>query len=392
MGCSTCINKTGEIPAGCNNNGSCATSGCGDKLDVYDWLNNVYYIDEEIHYPRAEVKFKGTRKEIYQNPKGITIHIGDMVVVETPTGHDVGRVSLVGELVKLQMKKNGIKEDEELPKILRRAGDRDIETYKLAKERELPTMFKSRKIAGDLGLVMKLSDIEFQGDNRKATFFYTADGRVDFRELIKQLAKEFKIKVEMRQIGLRQEAGRLGGIGDCGRELCCSTWLTDFNTVPTAAAKYQNLFLNPLKLSGQCGRLKCCLNYELDTYLEVLEDFPDDEVVLETKAGQAKAVKKDILKRVMWYQIESEEKAPMTFELKVEEVNKILDLNKQGIIPEGLSSYVAEKKEEETVQSETEFFSDANESSLSRFDEGKKRKKKKRRKKRRRRDEGGKKQ
>lgn len=299
MGCNSCENslkyKDGIHP-GCNNNGA-----CGNMLDVHDWLANVYFEDDELVNQHVEIQFKSTRKEFFENPKQLDLENGELVVVETDTGYDMGTVTMKGELARLQMKKKGIKEDQELPKIIRKPGENDLETYKEAKQRELPMMFDTRRFAKDLGLVMKVSDVEVQADNRKATFYYTADGRVDYRELIKILGREFKVKVEMKQIGLRQEAGRIGGIGDCGRELCCSTWLTEFNAVPTVAAKYQNLFLNPLKLSGQCGRLKCCLNYELETYLEALEDFPEEETILETQKGSAKIFKIDILKRMLWF-------------------------------------------------------------------------------------------
>lgn len=300
-------------------------------LDVYDWLSNVYYIDDEIRHPLIEVRFKGTRKGFYRNTNNLAIEIGQKIVVEAQMGgHDVGVVSLVGPLVKVQMKKYRIKEDsEDIKKVYRLATENDIEKWQDAKAREYVTMMKSRDYARDLRLQMKISDVEFQGDNTKATFYYTADGRVDFRELIKIFAKNFKIKVEMRQIGLRQEAGRLGGIGSCGRELCCSTWLTDFNTVPTTAARYQNLFLNPLKLSGQCGRLKCCLNYELDTYLEALEDFPDDNVTLKTAKGRARVVKTDILRKVMFFVVDDDPTSRF-IPLDVADVKDLVEQQKQG--------------------------------------------------------------
>mgnify|MGYP006280093459 FL=1 len=313
-------------------------------------------------------------------------------MVQTQTGIDAGYVSMKGPLVKLQMKKRGIKENSEsVVTILRKAHEKDISTYKEAKSRELPTMYKTRRIAKELGLVMKISDIEFQADNRKATFFYTADGRVDFRELIKHLAKEFRVKIEMRQIGLRQEAGRLGGIGDCGRELCCSTWLTDFNTVSTSAAKAQNLFLNPLKLSGQCGRLKCCLNYELDVYLEALENFPREDTILKTKAGNARVAKTDILKGTMVFSIQNKEMGINNYyNLTIDDVNKVIKLNKNGKIPEDLSNFaVIEEKpaEKEIAQDIIE------ESSLTRFEKNKRKKSKRKGKSRnkRRRPPGNKK-
>ncbi len=375
MTCNSCENslkyKDGIHP-GCKNNGA-----CGNMLDVHDWLANVYFEDDELISPKVEVQFKATRKEIYSNPRQLDLETGEQVVVETDTGYDVGTVTMKGELVKLQMKKKGISDDAELPKILRKPGEKDLETYKKAKERELPTMFETRRLAKEMGLVMKISDVEYQGDNRKATFYYTADGRVDYRELIKSLGREFKVKVEMKQIGLRQEAGRIGGIGDCGRELCCSTWLTEFNAVPTVAAKYQNLFLNPLKLSGQCGRLKCCLNYELETYLEALEDFPEEDAVLETQKGQAKVFKMDILKRVIWFHYPRDEQNPKTYQLTVEKANEVIAMNKKGEKPLDLDDFtVADEPTQE--EEEIHAFRDAEgEDSVTRFDEKQRKKQKK---------------
>lgn len=368
MTCNSCENslkyKDGIHP-GCQNNGA-----CGNMLDVHDWLANVTFEDEECFSPKVEVQFKATRKEIYANSRQLDLENGDLVVTETHTGYDVGTVTMKGELVKLQMKKKKISEDAELPEILRKATEQDIETYKEAKSRELPMMFETRRFAKALGLVMKVSDVEVQGDNRKATFYYTADGRVDYRELIKQLGREFKVKVEMKQIGLRQEAGRIGGIGDCGRELCCSTWLTEFNAVPTVAAKYQNLFLNPLKLSGQCGRLKCCLNYELETYLEALEDFPAEDTVLETQKGRAKVMKIDILKRVLWFYFPNDTQgANKTYELTVDSVKAVQQMNNQGEKPMDLEEFSV-TREASQQEEEIRAFQDAEGSdSITRFDE-----------------------
>lgn len=376
MGCDTCTNGTGEIHPGCKNNGA-----CGNMLDVHDWLANVFYEDEEDVTQRVEVRFKATRKEIFKNPKQIRLEIGDPVVVESDTGYDVGHVSMKGELVKLQMKKKSIKEDDELLSVLRKAGENDLETYRQAKERELPTMFETRRLAKEHGLVMKVSDVEYQGDNKKATFYYTADGRVDYRDLIKVLGRTFKVKVEMKQIGLRQEAGRIGGIGDCGRELCCSTWLTEFNSVPTVAAKYQNLFLNPLKLSGQCGRLKCCLNYELDTYLEALEEFPDENTVLETQKGQAKVAKVDILKRMMWFQYqqpqgEEDHVVPTQFyPLALDTVHEIIAMNKKGEKPMDLEDFAYQEEATAEVEEKQEFKDAVGQESVTRFDKGGKKQK-----------------
>jgi cell fate regulator YaaT (PSP1 superfamily) len=273
--------------------------------------------------------------------------------VEGVSGFDVGEVSLTGEIVRLQMKKRGVKEDNpEMKKVLRRATDRDIEIRNQNKAREPEAVIRSRAIAKQLKLDMKISQVEMQADGRKATFFYIADGRVDFRELIKVYASEFKVKVEMRQIGARQEAGKVGGIGSCGRELCCSTWLTDFKSVNTAAARYQNLSINQTKLSGQCGRLKCCLNYELDTYLDALQHFPDNCDVLQVAKGNAFLIKKDIFKNLMWYTLPDSNKQ---YPLSIERVGKIKSLNQQGIRPEELEpvdvvSSKAVEKEPEFVE------------------------------------------
>jgi cell fate regulator YaaT (PSP1 superfamily) len=368
MGCSGCSVKSAiGLPAGCKNNGSCATSGCGDKLDVYDWLANVQYIGEVEEYPVVEVKFKGTRKEYFRNAH-FELETGDPVVVESATsGWDIGYVSLRGELVKLQMRKHHVDPNSELMrKVLRVAGSTDLEKFEDVKNREQETMIRARQIASSLGLSMKISDVEYQADNTKATFFYTAEGRVDFRELIKLLAREFRIKVEMRQIGLRQEAGRLGGIGSCGRELCCSTWLTDFHSVPTTAARYQNLFLNPLKLSGQCGRLKCCLNYELDTYVEALSEFPDENLTIRTEKGTARVEKLDLLKYIVWFRYENSQDDKL-YPLTVDTVNMLAELNENGIVPSDLDQHQSEK--EIPVVEELEFKDVVGEERLDRFDQ-----------------------
>ncbi|MDZ4838669.1 MAG: regulatory iron-sulfur-containing complex subunit RicT, partial [Bacteroidota bacterium] len=372
MGCSVCSTpSTKGLPAGCKNNGSCATGGCGGKLDVYDWLSNVYYTEAEIEkHQFVEVKFKGTRKEYFKNLYHHHLEVGDLVIVDSATqGHDAGIVSVKGEVAELQMRKYKVDIDSPLiRRLLRVANQADIEKYEEAKSLEYETMMRARIMAQQQELVMKISDVEYQGDRTKATFFYTAVGRVDFRELIKQMAKEFRIKVEMRQIGLRQEAGRLGGIGSCGRELCCSTWLTDFNSVPTTAARYQNLFLNPLKLSGQCGRLKCCLNFELDTYVEALSEFPSENTVLETAKGPAKAEKFDILKKIVWFRY-TQDVAIRFFPIEVDEVWRLIEINKSGKQVDDLEESIFE--EEVIGIPELEFKSSAGEDRLDRFDKSK---------------------
>jgi len=269
MECQSCSSGKGT-PKGCGSNGSCGTSGC-NKLEVYDWLGNMELPSGQPQFDMIEVQFKSTRKGFFRRGV-INVIKGDVVAVEANSGHDIGVVSLTGELVRMQMKKKKVlTNSDSIRKIYRKAQQADLDKWIKARELEHPTMIKARKFAGELDLNMKISDVEYQADNTKATFYYTAEDRVDFRELIKKMADEFKIRVEMKQIGVRQEAGRLGGIGSCGRELCCSTWLTDFRSVSTSAARYQQLALNPAKLAGQCGKLKCCLNYELDSYLDALK-------------------------------------------------------------------------------------------------------------------------
>ena len=260
MACGSCGTGEDGKPRGCKSNGSCTSGGC-EKLSVFDWLSNMTLPGNETPFNIYEVRFKNGRKHFFKNTEKLSISMGDVVAVEGSPGHDIGVVSLGGELVKVQMKKRKVSIDsEEIKKIYRKASQRDIEIWEKARNRELETQKRGREILGRLGLKMKLSDVEFQGDGNKATFYYTAEARVDFRQLIKDLAGAFSIRVEMKQVGARQEAARLGGVGSCGRELCCSTWLTDFRKVTTSAARYQQLSLNPLKLAGQCGKLKCCLN------------------------------------------------------------------------------------------------------------------------------------
>lgn len=329
-GCSTCASGEGKV-SGCKNNGGCLTGGC-NKMNVFDWLSNMDLpvVDK---FNIVEVRFKGGRKDFFVNSENINLTTGDAVVVDVPNGHHIGHVSLQGELVRLQMQKKKIKINDEIRKVYRIAHHKDLEKFTEVGNRENPTLFRTRQIIQDLKLEMKLSDVEYQADNSKATFYYSAEDRVDFRELIKVLAGEFKIRVEMRQISLRQEAGRLGGIGSCGRELCCSTWLSDFRSVSTSAARYQNLSLNPSKLSGQCGRLKCCLNYELDTYMVALEDIPDVQKPLLTEKGIAKLQKTDIFRKIMWFGYEGEN---IWHPIKANRVNEIITLNKKGVKPVSL--------------------------------------------------------
>lgn len=332
MGCGSC----GTKPGGCKSNGGCSTGAC-NRLNVHDLLMNLPFADPESDCKVIEVSFKqGSRKEFYRNTTLQYFEKGEYVTVEGVNGFDVGEVCVTGELVRLQMKKKGVDEfNPEMKKIIRRSTDRDIESFKISKDREPGVQARSRELAIQLNLKMKLSEVEIQADGKKATFFYTADDRVDFRELIKHFAAEFKLKVEMKQIGIRQEAAKVGGIGSCGRELCCSTWLNDFKSVNTTAARYQNLSINQTKLSGQCGRLKCCLNYELDTYLDALQHFPDNAENIETAKGRAFLIKKDIFKNLMWYMMEGGSKH---YPLTIQRVKEIKRLNAQGVRPEDLEA------------------------------------------------------
>lgn len=301
-------------------------------MNVFDWLSNM---DAPTapglnKFDVVEVKFKGGRKEYFRNANHIELYTGDPVVVEVPSGHHLGYVSLQGELVRLQLLKKNIKDNADLRSIYRQATPKDLERHQQALARDLPTMYRAREIIHELKLNMKLSDVEFQADNAKAIFYYSSEDRVDFRELIKMLAGEFKIRVEMKQISLRQEAGRIGGLGVCGRELCCSTWLTDFKNVTTSAARYQNLSLNPVKLSGQCGRLKCCLNYELETYMDALKGIPNVDRPLQVDKGDAFLQKTDIFRRLMWFSFKG---ANDWHVVPVARVKEIIALNKQGVVP-----------------------------------------------------------
>lgn len=330
MSCA-CGTKDGSKVSGCNNNGTCGTGGC-NRLNTFDWLSDMD-LPAEQRFDVVEIRFKNGRKEFFRNSEKLELHTGDAVVVEVPNGHHIGHVSLQGELVRLQMMKKNVPNNQEIKKIYRLAHSKDVERFEEIRKKEHPAIFRAREIIQQYKLQMKLSDVEYQADNTKATFYYSAEDRVDFRELIKSLANEFRIRVEMRQISLRQEAGRLGGIGVCGRELCCSTWLTEFKNVATSAARYQNLSLNPSKLSGQCGRLKCCLNYELETYMDALNDIPKLEAPLQTQRGEAVLHKTDIFRKILWFGYKDENS---WFPLNLERVNHILELNRNGHKPASL--------------------------------------------------------
>lgn len=332
MACATC---SSGAPNGCQNTGSCATGGC-NKLNAYDWLSS-YDFEDPTGTDIIELSFKkGARKEFFRNHPYHPVQSKDIVVVDTGNGYDIGEVSLTGELVRLQLKKKHTKEQAVTLPVIRMANERDIERLNDYRSLEKNAMIRARAIAATQGLDMKISDVEYRGDGRKATFYYTAEGRVDFRELVRLYAKEFQIKIEMRQIGARQESSRIGGIGSCGRELCCSTWLTDFKTVNTHAARYQNLSINQAKLSGQCGRLKCCLNYELDTYMEAIEEFPQDVDRLKYQGGSASLIKMDIFKRLLYYSVEIEKGRNVMMALPLERVKLVKDMNMRGQFPEQL--------------------------------------------------------
>jgi len=369
MACNSCTTGKDGQPRGCKNNGTCGKDSC-NKLTVFDWLSNMSLPNGETPFNCIEVRFKNGRKHYYKNPENLSLRIGDVVATQTQSGHDVGMVTLAGELVRVQMKRKKVEEDsEEVLKIYRKASQRDIDIWQTARDKEEAMKVKARQFAIDLKLQMKISDIEYQGDASKATFYYTADERVDFRELIKVFAKEFRTRIEMKQIGLRQEAARLGGIGSCGRELCCSTWLTDLRSVSTSAARYQQLSLNPQKLAGQCGKLKCCLNYELDSYLDALKDFPKTEIKLQTEKGVAVCQKTDIFKRHMWYAYEGE--WMNWHKLTTDQANEIIELNIKKKKVVSLEEYAEELIED----TKNDFENVVGQDSLTRFDSPRRKKK-----------------
>ena len=372
MSCTSCSTKDGGVPKGCKSNGNCGTGGScgsGSKLAVFDWLSNMTLPSGEAPFNIYEIRFKNGRKHFFKNTENLTLSMGDVVAVESSPGHDIGVVSLGGELVKVQMKKRNVSQDsEDVKKIFRKASQKDIDIWQSFRNKEQETQRRGREILGRLGLKMKLSDVEYQGDGKKATFYYTADERVDFRQLIRDLASAFSIRVEMKQVGLRQEAARLGGVGSCGRELCCSTWLTDFRKVNTAAARYQQLSLNPLKLAGQCGKLKCCLNFELDTYLDALKAFPKQDKVLKTENGDAVFVKMDIFKKALWYKYKDNNFK--WFQLTLDQVNEIIELNKKNQDAAPLEDYESDA----VTEIKADFENVVGQDSLTRFDAPKQKK------------------
>ena len=374
MGCTSCSSGVDGQPKGCKNNGTCGSDGC-NKLTVFDWLSNMALPGDQKPFIGVEVRFKNGRKHFYKNSEKVSLSIGDVVATEAMSGHDIGIVTLTGELVKVQMKKKNQSEKvEELPKIYRKATQKDIDIWQTVRAKEPEIQKRSREIAIHLGLKMKISDIEYQGDGSKTTFYYTAEERVDFRQLIRDFASAFSTRVEMKQVGFRQEAARLGGIGSCGRELCCSTWLTDFRSVKTSAARYQQLSLNPQKLAGQCGKLKCCLNYELDTYLDALKDIPRNDIKLITEKGTAVCQKTDIFKRILWY---GYEKQGMNWhKISVDKANQIIALNRKGKKVSCLEDF----EEEERISESKIFENVVGQDSLTRFDKPKSKNNRKRNK------------
>ena len=372
MACNSCSTGTDGQPKGCKNNGTCGTDSC-TKLTVFDWLANMSLPNGQEPFIGVEVRFKNGRKQYYKNTENLTLSIGDIVATQAKSGHDIGMVTLTGELVRVQMKRKKVNLDdaENVLKIYRKASQKDIDIWSAARDKEEPMKVTARQFAIDLNLKMKMSDIEFQGDGSKATFYYTAEERVDFRELIKVFAREFRTRIEMKQVGFRQEAARLGGIGSCGRELCCSTWLTDFRSVSTSAARYQQLSLNPLKLAGQCGKLKCCLNYELDAYLDALKAFPKNDTKLYTDKGTAVCQKTDIFKGLMWYAYEGEW---MNWHIiTTDQANEIIEKNKKKEKVASLEEYAAEHIQD----TKNEFENVVGQDSLTRFDSPKSNKKRK---------------
>ena len=364
MSCSSCSSGSSGSPRGCKNNGSCGTDSC-TKLTVFDWLENMHLAEGEEAFPFVEVQFKNSRKAFYRFPEEIHAQAGTLVITKAEKGYDLGRVSLAGPLVRMQMKRKKIKpNNESIGMILRPASNQEIKRWQELREKESEVQRQARKLALALNLNMKISDVEYQADGKKATFYYTADDRVDFRQLIKDMARAFSIRIEMRQIGLRLEASRLGGIGSCGRELCCSTWLTDFRAVSSGAARYQQLSLNPQKLAGQCGRLKCCLNYELEAYRAEVKKFPKPQIKLQTEKGIGVFQKMDIFKGVMWYAYKNEW---MTWhKLKVEAVHEIIEKNKNKEPVVALEDYVTN-----TAEGDPFFDSGVGAESLNRFDQPK---------------------
>lgn len=354
MGCTNCSYDSKGTPKGCGDKGHCSSGSC-NKRNTYDWITTLE-LDDPMEFNMVEVSFKkGSRKDFFIKKNHLQCITGDMVLVESASGYDVGRVTLSGDLVRVQMKKKRVAQDRITQSVIRKANYRDLQKLEEARSLEKDAMVKARAISRSLGLEMKVGDVEYQGDKRKATFYYTAEGRVDFRELVRSYAQAFKVKIEMRQIGARQESARIGGIGACGRELCCSTWLSDFKSVTTTAARYQNISINQTKLSGQCGRLKCCLNYELDAYMDALSDFPRRADKLKTKKGSASLIKTNIFKGLLFYSYDDPMLRGPMVSLTKDRVKEIQALNKEGSYPDDLMDIEALLSAEETKNKEVTY-------------------------------------
>ena len=371
MSCSNCRNGADGTPRGCKSNGNCGVGGCG-PLTVFDWLEGVALPQGTTPFDIVEVRFKANRKAFYRRSQSLNLQVGDVVVVDADPGEDVGVVSLRGELVRNQLKAKRVRDDHEIKKVLRKATQEDLDAWQEARKREPETKERAREIIKEVGLTMKLTDVEFQGDGRKATFYYTADDRVDFRILVRQLASAFGLRIEMRQIGARQEAARVGGIGVCGRELCCSSWLTDFRSVSTSAARYQQLSLNPQKLAGQCGKLKCCLNFELDQYVEAIKDFPAPNTKIKLKEGRAVVFKIDIFKELV-YLLPLDEQGASPVAVSTEDMKELQAMNERGEYPASLSDFAIEEAPNEM---EEVYANVVGQDDLTRFDEQKRRRRK----------------
>ena len=370
MGCASCSKGPDGLPRGCKNNGRCGSCGCGSKT-VFDWLEGISLPSGAKAFDVVEVRFKNNRTGFFRKKSTDTYHVGDL-----KPGHDVGVVSLTGELVRSQMKSKKVRDDHEIKHIANKSTKEEIEVWHTARQRENKTRSEARVIIKRLGIPMKLTDVEFQGDNKKATFYYTADERVDFRELVREFASTFTVRVDMRQIGARQEAARIGGIGSCGRELCCSVWLSDFRSVSTGAARYQQLALDPVKLAGQCGKLKCCLNFELDQYVEAVKEFPSPHAKIQTAKGKAVVLKMDIFKKIVYF-LQLGESGSGPIALPLEDANELFQASKKGEKIASISEFAIQEEDEPT---DVTYSNVVGQDELTRFDSSKKKSKRRKKK------------
>ncbi len=369
MGCSSCSTGADGLPRGCKNNGRCGTCGCGGKT-TFDWLEGVSLPDGTSAFDIIEVRFKNNRKGFYRRKSTDSYYVGDVVSLDLKPGMDVGVVSLTGELVRTQMSIRKVRDDHEIKRILYKSTKEEIEVWQKARKREEETRIKARDIIKRLEISMKLTDVEFQGDEKKATFYYIAEERVDFRELVRELAATFNLRIDMRQIGARQEAARVGGIGACGRELCCSTWLSDFRSVSTSAARYQQMALNPIKLAGQCGKLKCCLNFELDQYVEAVKEFPSPNAKIQSEKGKAVIFKMDIFKRLVYF-LELGDKGGGPVPIPLEEANRLISKSEKGEKISSLSQFAIQETPDEISKT---YSNVVGQDDLTRFDDAKRKK------------------